>query len=97
MEPTLSPAGEGMDEKRYAEHTAGSVSVGQTLSPAGEGIDGNRYAEHTAGSVNVGPTLSPADEKHSTGDGVRYAHRHTEDGGDGWEQVCSAYRRECQR
>ena len=35
---------------------------------------------HTAGSGSVGPTLSPAVEKDSTGCGVVYADRHTEEG-----------------
>ena len=58
---------------RYAERTAGSVSVEPTLSPAEEGrigMDGNRYVAHTAGSVSGEPTLSPAGEGI---DGNRYA------------------------
>ena len=41
---------------------------------------------HTAGNGSVGPTLSPAVEKVSTGCGVRYADRHSEEG-DGNRQV----------
>ena len=33
---------------------------------------------YTAGGGSAGPTLSLADEKVSTGCGVRYADRHTE-------------------
>ena len=64
----LSPAAEVGD--RYAEHTAGSVSVGLTLSPAGEGIDGSRYAHrHTGDGVRYA-------HRH-TGDGGRYVDKHT--------------------